>query len=120
VITLGFNQKAAVRAGRPHSQINLFLRLCGDVARFMQENGGERFKAFFALDRGLLGLYLMTSSEAYDFELSGKLAEFAAPYIERGLLDSASLLPASSMEELGAFFDPKKALRVEIEYAELR
>jgi hypothetical protein len=91
--------------------------MCDEIARFIQENGAEHVKAFIARDNGLIGLYLVTTAEAYDFELSRKLAEFAAPYIERGLLDAVSLLPASSLEELEAFFDPKKALRVEIDHA---
>jgi hypothetical protein len=117
VITLGFNQKASKRTQRAHLQIDLFLKMCEEVARFMQENGGDSFKAFFARDNGLIGLYLLTAAEAYDFELSRKLSDLAAPYIERGLLDSVSLLPASTTEELEAFFDPKMALRVEIDHA---
>ena len=72
---------------------------------------------FFALDGAAINLYLLIKAEAYDFTLSGKLAEFAAPYIERGLLDSATLLPASSPEEQKAFFDPETAWRIEIRHA---
>jgi hypothetical protein len=117
MITLGFNQKAGLRARRAHSQSDLFLRMCEHLALFMQENNGQGFETFFARDRGSINLYLMSKSEAYDFELSRKLAEFAAPFIERGVLDSASLLPASSAEELEAFFDPKTALRVVFQHA---
>jgi hypothetical protein len=45
------------------------------------------------------------------------VAEFAAPYIERKWLTSVTLLPASTPEELAAFFDPRKAGRVEIRNA---
>lgn len=84
----------------------------------MQEQDGQKdFEVYFARDGGSISLYLMTKAEVYDFELSRKLADFAAPYLERGLLDSASLLPASSAEELEAFFDPKTALRVEFQHA---
>jgi hypothetical protein len=91
--------------------------MCEHIAMFMQENDGGEFKAFFSRDGGTVGLYLLTTAEAYDFELGDKLADFAAPYIERGLLSSVTLLPASTAEELAAFFDPTKAVRVEIEHA---
>ncbi len=91
--------------------------MCEHLALFMREHGGREFKAFFSRDSGTVGLYLVTTAEAYDFELGDKLAEFAAPYIERGLLSSVTLLPASTPEELTAFFDPMKAVRVEIEHA---
>jgi hypothetical protein len=72
---------------------------------------GANFKAFFGpTGDGMLGLYLMTEAEAYDFELSAKLSEHVAPFVERGLLDSVMLLPKSSPEELGAFFDLELAL----------
>ena len=70
---------------------------------------------YISLDNGASGLYLVTTSEAYNFELGDKLAEFAAPYIERGLLGSVALLPAFTPEQLAAYFDPRKAMRVEIE-----
>jgi hypothetical protein len=88
--------------------------MCEGIASFMRANNGREFKAFFARDNGAVGLYLMTKTETYDFELGDKLAEFAAPYIERGLLGSVTLLPASTPEELAAYFDPMKALSVEI------
>jgi len=102
---------------RPQPQINVFLKMCEQVLEFMQEQDGQDFEVFFARDGGSISLYLVTKAEAYDFELSRKLAEFSAPYVERGLLDSASLLPASSSEELEVFFDPKTALRVEFQHA---
>jgi hypothetical protein len=118
VITLGFGQTSATpRKRRPQSHVNLFFKMCEHVLEFMQEQTGQNFEVFFARDGGSISLYLVTKAEAYDFELSRKLAEFAAPYIERGLLDSASLLPASSSAELEAFFDPTMALRVEFQHA---
>jgi hypothetical protein len=99
---------------RKQSQLEVMLRLCERIAEFMRKNGGAAFKAFFARDGGAVGLYLMTTAEAYDFELGDRLVEFAAPYIERGLLGSVTLLPASSPEELAAYFDPTRAIRVEI------
>lgn len=83
----------------------------------MLENNGGEFKAFFTRDGGTVGLFLTTKAEKYDFDLADKLAEFAAPYIERGLLGSVTLLPASTPEELAAFFDITKALSVEIRNA---
>jgi hypothetical protein len=117
VITLGFNRTEKVRSRRRQSQVDVVLRLCERIARFMQENEGGEFKAFFSRDRGIVGLYLVTTAETYDFALGDKLTEFAAPYIERGLLGCVTLLPASSPDELSAYFDPKKALRVEIDHA---
>jgi len=100
-----------------HPQINLFLKMCEHLFEFMQEQDGRDVEVFFARDSGSISLYLMTKAEAYNFDLSRKLSEFAAPYIDRGLIDSATLLPASSHEELEAFFDPKRALRIEIQHA---
>jgi hypothetical protein len=92
--------------------------MCRDIAAFMTENDGRAFTAYISHEgSGSFCLYLMTDAEAYDFALSAKLAEFAGPYIERGLLDSVSLLPASSPEELEALFDPSSAVRIEISHA---
>jgi hypothetical protein len=91
--------------------------MCEQTATFMQENAGGEFRAFLSRDGGTIALYLVTTAEAYDFELGDKLAEFAAPYIERGLLSDVTLLPKSTPEELAAFFDPAKAVRVEIGHA---
>jgi hypothetical protein len=118
VITLNIKQAAGTRTKRAQPKLDLFLSMCHNMAAFMEEHDGRRFQAYFSRsDDGSLGLYLMTDAEAYDFELSAKLAEFAAPYVERGLLSSVTLLPASSQEELAAFFDPDSALRIEMEHA---
>jgi hypothetical protein len=118
VITLGLQRKTAGRAKRPQPKLDLFLSLCQHVAAFMAEHDGGNFKAFFAhKGSGALGLYLMTDAEAYDFELSEKFAEYVTPYVERGLLDSVALVPKSTPEELGAYFDLETAFRVEINHA---
>ena len=117
MITLGFNRAATVRHRPRQSQLDVVLRMCEHIAAFMQENDGGEFKAFFSRDRGTVGLYLVTTSPVYNFELGDKLTECAAPYIERGLLSSVTLLPASTPEELTAYFDPMKAVRVEIGHA---
>ena len=117
VFTLGFNRTARVRAKSAQPQLDFFLRMCERVAIFMQDNDGGEFKAFFSRDGGTVSLYLVTTAETYDFKLGDKLAEFAAPYIDRGLLSGVTLLPASTPEDLAAFFDLSKALRVEIGHA---
>ena len=119
MITLAFKQQssAAPRSRRRQPRIDLFLEMCHRVLEFAGAHARQGVEVFFAIDGESSGLYLMTKAEAYDFDLSRKLTEFAAPYIERGLLDSVTLLPASSTEELEAFFDPQKALRVEIKNA---
>jgi hypothetical protein len=112
VITLGVKRPIGKRAKRHQSKP--FLSMCQAVVGFMSKHDGHNFKAFFSQEgSGNVCLYLMTDAEAYDFELSEKLAEFAAPYIERGLLDGVMLVPASSPEELRAFFDPDSAVRIE-------
>jgi hypothetical protein len=79
----------------------------------MEDNSLQDGTAYLALGNGTPELYMVTQSEAYDFELGDKLSEFAAPYIERGLLGGASLVPASSPEELAAYFDLNKVIRIE-------
>jgi hypothetical protein len=119
MITLGFKQKSSdtPRSRRRQPRIDLFLEMCHQVLEFAGGHGQQGVEIFFAINGKSIGLYLMTKAEAYDFELSRKLTDFAAPYIDRGLLESVTLLPASSTEELEAFFDPEKALRVEIKHA---
>lgn len=92
--------------------------MCDHLAAFMEENGAQDCKAYISVGTPTTGLYLVTKKEAYDFDLGDKLAEFAIPYIERGLLSSVTLLPASTPEQLTAYFDPKKAIRLECERAE--
>lgn len=117
MITLALQQRSSKRFRRSQPRLGVFLHICEAVSAFAQQQAGLRSVIYFAFKEGGLHLYLLTEAEVYNFELSGKLAEFAAPYIARGVLDSASLLPASSAEEMEAFLDPKFALRVEIEHA---
>src|SRR5438093_12572698 len=83
VITLGFKPEARARPRprRLHPQISLFLKMCEQVAEFMEKHDGQDFEVFFARDGNSIKLYLMSRVEAYDFDLSRKLAEFAAPYL---------------------------------------
>jgi hypothetical protein len=62
-----------------------------------------------------VALYLMTQAEVYDFQLGRELAEFAAPYLARGVINAVTLVPASSPEELEAFFDMKHTFRIRFE-----
>ena len=117
MISLGFEQRASKQARRSRSKLELFLSLCQNIGTFMKQHGGN-LKAFLSpRGGGSFGLYMVTDVEVYDFALSNKLAELAGPYIGRGLLDSVTLLPASSPDELTAFFDPDSAVRIEIDHA---
>ncbi len=76
----------------------------------------DRIKDIFLVRvENSVALYLITHAEAYDFVLGRELAEFAGPYIARGVFDDATLIPASSPEELDAFFDKKHAFRITFE-----
>jgi hypothetical protein len=118
VITLGVNrpQRTAPRRIRPN--FNLVLRICEAIAEFMEATEAHGCKAYIAFGDGRACLYLATQKEVYDFELSDKLADFVSPYIKDGLLTSAVLLPASTPEELTAYFNPKQAIRIEVEKVE--
>lgn len=89
------------------------LRLLEAILKFMEENCVENGTAYISLGNGTPELYLVIGNEVYDFELGDKLSEFAAPYIERGLIGGASLIPASSPEELAAYFNLDKVLRIQ-------
>ncbi len=115
VITLGIDRTERRRPRRRQTQFDLVIRMCEDIAMFMEANETQNSKAYISLGNGQPDLYLVTTKEAYDFDLGDKLAEFAASYIERGLLGSVTLLPASTPEQLAAYFNPKKAIRIEIE-----
>ena len=114
MIALGINRTGEPRSRHRKTPLEVVLRLCEQITLFMQQHEGNTSKAYLSREGGL---YLVTKAEVYDFELSDHLAEFAAPYIERGILDSVTLLPVSSPEELGAFFDPNSAVRIEIDHA---
>jgi hypothetical protein len=101
------------RSRSKRSGFNTILRLLEHIVEFMEENSLQDGTAYIALGNGTPELYMVTRSEAYDFELGDRLSEFAAPYIERGLLGSAVLIPASSPEELAAYFDLNKVIRIE-------
>ena len=79
----------------------------------MEENKLLDATAYITLGSGTPELYMVTQSSPYDFDLGDKLSDFAAPYIERGLLSGSSLVPASSPEELAAYFDLGKVIRIE-------
>ncbi len=82
--------------------------MCEHIAAFMHENDGGEYKAFFSRDGGVVGLYLLTTSEQYNFELADKLAEFAAPYIERGLLSSVTLSSRLHARRIGRLLRPQQ------------
>jgi hypothetical protein len=116
VISLGVKQRGGKQRRSP-SKLELFLRLCQDIGTFMKEHGGN-LRAFLSDKRGgKFGLYVVTEVEVYDFALGDKLAELAGPYVGRGLLESVTLLPACSPDELTAFFDPNSAMRIEVDHA---
>ncbi len=117
MITLGVNRAKKVGTRRGYSPFRLLWHLCEMLGNLMEQNGGRDFNVYLSRDGRAVGLYVTTTGEAYDFELGDQLAELAAPYIERGLLDSVTFLPSSTHEELAAFFDPDKAVRVEIKHA---
>jgi hypothetical protein len=104
-------EKARLR--RKRSDFDGMLRLCERIVEFLEENTAQDFKAYLALGNGSPELYVVTQSETYDFELGDRISEFAAPYIERGMLGSSTLLPASTPEELAAYFDLNKIIRIE-------
>jgi hypothetical protein len=79
MVTIGIDRTNNRRPGRRRSQFDAMLRLCERIAVFIEENGAQQSKAYFALDNGTVGLYLVTTSATFDFELGDKLAEFAAP-----------------------------------------
>jgi hypothetical protein len=115
VITFSANPTPRER-GRSRSKrsgFNTFLRLLEHITEFMEENNLQDGAAYIALGNGTPELYVVTQSAAYDFELGDKLSEFVAPYIERGLLGGASLITASSPEELAAYFDLNKVIRIQ-------
>jgi hypothetical protein len=87
-------------------------RLLEKIIGFLKAHQPEA-TAYLALGNGTPELFLVVPSGPYDFELGDKLSDFAAPYIERGMLGGASLLPVSSQEELVAYFDPAHAIRTE-------
>src|SRR5262245_52142272 len=113
VITFSANPKPREKTRRRRSGFEALLRLCEQIIEFVEEHNSQDSKAYLAPGNGMPELYLVTQSEAYDFKLGDRLSEFAAPYIERGLLGSAALIPASSPEELAAYFDLNKAIRIE-------
>jgi hypothetical protein len=115
VITLSVNPvpRERARLRKKRSDFDAMLRLCELIVEFLEENNAQDFKAYIALSNGSPELYVVTQSGAHDFELGDKLSEFAAPYIERGMLGSATLLPASMPEELAAYFDLNKVIRIE-------
>jgi hypothetical protein len=115
MISLGINPTGKLSRRRKF-QVDVVLRMCEQIAHFMKQHDGASDTAYLSCDRGAVGLYLLTKAEVYDFELSDKLAEFAGPYLERGLLDSFMLLPACSPDEMTAFFDPNSAVRIEIDH----
>ncbi|WP_143393607.1 hypothetical protein [Fimbriiglobus ruber] len=61
-----------------------------------------------------LMLYVIGRQEAYDFDLSRELSEFAGRSTDLGLDLNTTLLPASTPEELGAFFDPLRGPAIRI------
>lgn len=117
MVSLSFPSIDRTGKGRRRAGLDLVLRLCQDVARFLHDHGQDRIQAFFSRNRGSVGLYVVSAAESYDFALGDRLAELAAPYIERGLLSSVTLLPSCTPEELTAYFDTTSAIRVEIGHA---
>lgn len=101
------------RSRGKRSALNAFLRLLEHTIEFMEANGLPDGTAYVALGRDTPELYVVSESGAYDFALGDRVSEFAAPYIERGLLGGASLVTACSQEELAAYFDLNKVIRIQ-------
>jgi len=61
-----------------------------------------------------LMLYLIGKTEAYDFELGDELSNFSLKLVDQGVNLNTTLLPASSPQELAAFFDPLRGPAIRI------
>jgi len=104
--------RITTRIRRSRFTFDAVRRLCEHLGSFMEAHGLRESKAYIALGNGTPELYVVGRSVVYDFDLGDRLSEFAAPYIERGLLGSAALIAASSSEELAAYFDLDKVIRI--------
>lgn len=115
VITFSTNPKPhqRTRSRGKRSGFKTILCLLEQINKFMAEHSPQDSTAYIALGSSTPELYLVTQSGAYDFELGDKLSDFAAPYIARGLLGGASLIPASTPDQLAAYFDLSKVIRIE-------
>ena len=117
LITLGLTADRGADGGESRRDPAL-----GQVFKMLERLGGwaatraDRLADVYLVRAGnSVDLYLITRAEAYDFPLGRELAEFAAPYIARGVINAATLIPASSPEELEAFFNPKSTFRIVFE-----
>ena len=61
-----------------------------------------------------LMLYAIGREQTYDFDLGRELSEFSILLADQGLDLNTTLLPASSPEELAAFFDPSRGPAIRI------
>jgi hypothetical protein len=92
----------------------LIQRLFSAVNTWVRSQRAKVYEAYLVPEADGLMLYVIGRQEAYDFDLSRELSDFAGHSTDQGLELNTTLLPASSPEELGAFFDPLRGPAIRI------
>jgi hypothetical protein len=106
-------ERSSSQVNRPRGgrrAVELVLYLIRGVAEWGAQRTEDVVGFYLDMTPEGLVLYAVGRKEAFDFTLSEAFSRFSSRYIEEGLLTQATLLPATSSEELTSFFDPERAL----------
>ena len=100
--------------GGEEEYVRVLNRLLTHLSAWVRRHGEKVSEAFLVVEPDGLMLYVVGREEAYNFELGDELSEFSIGLADQGLNVGTTLLPASSPEELRAFFDPQRGPAIRI------
>jgi hypothetical protein len=63
-------------------------------------------------DSSVIPVYMVGTSEQYDFELTKEISQLASEFDDRGWAVHVSQIPRCEGEELSGYFDPDHALQI--------
>jgi len=89
-------------------------RLLSPINAWVKSQCASVLEAYLVPEAECLMLYVIGRSEAYDFELGEKLSDFSIRLADQGIDLDTTLLPASSSDDLTAFFDPLQGPAIRI------
>lgn len=92
----------------------LLQRLLSLINAWVRGQKGRVSEGYIVPEPEGLMLYVIGRQESYDFDLSRELSDFTLRVAAQGLELNTTLLPASSPDELTAFFDPRRGPAIRI------
>lgn len=97
--TLGLRRNAGRRKAAGHLSPGRFFHLIDAISRWCGDRRPRIADCYLVPGPNHVGVYVVTTAEAFDFDLNKELTDFSSALVRKGLPVHASLLPHCTEEE---------------------